>query len=214
MPGVETLLRRILFYGLGTIFLIAAAVTGYLFKLETWSQSTVEVPKAIDIHFPAGTKLDELAGALESTQLIDSALNFKLWVKVNGSYGTYQAGQYRFSGSISPQLIQDKIVAGKSFTPIVLQFVIPEGFTLKQVTNRLVANKVGEYKEIWNLMHDKKFIADLGLKAKTLEGYLYPATYSFTQRESPRNVLKKWCRPFGKICQTATKKLLRQKDYR
>ncbi len=191
-----TLLHRLYFYGISGTILGITALTALYFYMSSWSEKATDIPKAVDIYFPAGTKLNELAGALESSQLIDSAITFKLWVRFNKTYDRFQAGQYRFSGKITPALIQKKMVMGHVFIPMALQFVIPEGFTLRQTVKRLVANGVGEFQEVWSLAHDPSFLKELNIKAKGLEGYLYPATYSFPKREKPRTVLRKMVATF------------------
>ena len=169
------------------IVLIASLVWIAMSTLSSWSDTSFNVPKAATIHFPTGTTLDELSGALEAAGVIDNALFFKVWLRINGSYQKYQAGTYRFSGNITPQVIDRKMTLGDTYAPVVLQFVIPEGFTLKQIINRLVANGVGDYETLWQLTHDTELIRELKVKANSLEGYIYPATYSTTSFPTPTN---------------------------
>ncbi|SMF54935.1 endolytic transglycosylase MltG [Pseudobacteriovorax antillogorgiicola] len=190
------MLKRLLGYLIVIVGLIGVGSGFYYFKMKSWGERQVFVEKASVIHFPAGTKLDALAGALEASGVIDDALNFKVWVKMFGHYHRYQAGRYRFSGQISPVYIDQKMSLGKTYTPITLQFVIPEGFTLKQVVNRLVANSVGEYQELWTLAHDQAFLKELKIKNQNLEGFLYPATYSFTSRPTAKDVFRKMVATF------------------
>ena len=190
------MLKRFTLYIAVMAFLTTGFLGFYYFKLEAWSKSKILLDKAAEIYFPKGTRLDGLAGSLEGAGVIDDALNFKIWVKAKGSYSKYQAGRYKFSGKISPQYVDEKMSKGKTYTPIALQFVIPEGFTLKQVINRLVANRVGEYKKLWKLAHNKKFLSELNVTGPNLEGYLYPATYSFTIRPNAKDVFKKMVSTF------------------
>lgn len=184
------MLKRLFLYCVSFIVLAVVLLTYWGVSITKWGKSAVDVPKAATIHFPSGTRLDELAGSLEASGVIDDAFKFKLWVKFKGNYQRYQAGLYRFSGKIKPELVDEKLRKGKIYTPVVLQFVIPEGFTLKQVINRLVANRIGTQKQLWTLVKDKKFLAEMGIKSDTLEGYIYPATYSFTTIPKPREILK------------------------
>ncbi|NRA65077.1 MAG: endolytic transglycosylase MltG [Pseudobacteriovorax sp.] len=189
---IRKLLKYIVFLGL----LAIVGLFGGRAYLDSWSKKEVMVEKAAIIHFPSGTRLDELSGTLSASGLIDDPLLFNLWVRQQKTYGQYQAGVYRFSGAITPKIIQDKIISGVSYNPIVLQFVIPEGFTLEQTLRRLVANNVGDYDELYKLSRDKAFLKSLNVKSPTLEGYLYPATYSFTAREPAKAVLKKMVNTF------------------
>lgn len=190
------MLRRLYYYGASGTILGIISITAFYLYMSSWSKSPVSVPVASIVDFPSGTKLHELAGMLESSQLVDSALAFKLWVRFNKTYDRFQAGRYRFSGSITPEIIQRKMLLGQTYSPIALQFVIPEGFTLKQSLARLVANGVGSYEELWDLAHDANFLKELNVQAKGLEGYLYPATYTFIKKAKPREVLAKMVSTF------------------
>ena len=180
------MLKRVLrwWVGLGVIGLLSLAF--YYFYLDSWADQALHLEKGAEIYFPKGTRLNDLAGSLEASGAIDSSLRFKLWVKFHGHYRGYQAGRYHFSGDITPKLIDQKMSLGKTYTPIVTQYVIPEGFTLKQVIARLVAHGIGEKNDLWNLAHDADFLKSLKIKVKNLEGYIYPATYSYTLRPKPK----------------------------
>ena len=171
------------------ILCIGIAYFGYDY-ITKWADSPREIRKAVVVHFPSGTSLDELAGSLEASGLIDDALKFKAWVRLQDSYGRYQAGIYQFSGAITPNTIQDKIFSGVSYDPIVIQYVIPEGFTLQQVARRLEAQGIGSFSEIWSEAHKPAFLKELKIPAKNLEGFIYPATYSFTKKPKPQEALR------------------------
>src|SRR5262249_25017257 len=102
----------------------------------------------------------------------------------HANYAFFQAGRYKFTQPVSPQGIIDKMVKGDIFIPIVLQVTIPEGFRLKKINDRLAVNGVAHIKVLSNLVVDKAFISSLGLDAPSLEGYVYPATYNFSQMPS------------------------------
>lgn len=180
-------LFRIIAIGLS---LVVALVLLGLYELHRWANAPQASVEEQMVHLNRGTRLTELAGTLESLGLIDSALRFKVWVRLQGDFSAYQAGSYRFKGEIAPVAIAETMKSGEIFTPVVLKFVIPEGFTLEQTLRRLAAKGVADYAELSRLAHDRELIRSLKIKdAKSLEGYLYPATYSFTVMPSPRGVL-------------------------
>lgn len=167
-----------------------AGASGYYLS-EIWAKKSVETANHVEIQLERGMGLERFASLLQEQGLIDDAMKFRLWVRVRGTFSRYQAGLYAFQGAVSPIDIDKAIQSGHIHNPVVLQFVIPEGFTLKQTLRRLEANGVSDFKQLWTLAHDKAFIKELGLKgAKSLEGYLYPATYSFIVFPSARNLLK------------------------
>lgn len=185
------MLKRLFRFLLSSSLVAVGALLLGLYHLHVWGDTPQLVEHPQDIHMVRGTRLPELAGVLESQMVIDSATRFKLWMRLKGRFHLYQAGNYRFEGEVSPAEIDRKMVSGDIHAPVVLQYVIPEGFTLRQTVARLEAQGVGTFDELWQLAHDREFIANLGLKkAKSLEGYIYPATYSFVSMPSPRRTLR------------------------
>ena len=185
------MLKRFLNYGLLVIVILGLA-TGYgVYHLKTWAQKTVRVSDEAIVFFPSGTRLVELSGILEGRGVVSDALKFHAWVRLFEDYGKFQAGNYKFEGLVSPQEVLEKISSGKVHRQIVVQFTIPEGFTSQKIVNRLVAKGLGTRKTFMSLMKDASFLTSLGIKGNSMEGFLYPATYSFHTRPKPREVLEK-----------------------
>lgn len=175
-------------------FLIAAVIAAALVywgkdKLVAWSEAPVELAAPAVVEFPRGTRLGGLSDALEQAGVIDSELYFRAWVRFFSSYRKFQAGSYRFEGEVRPREVAEKIMRGDIYVPVVLQFTIPEGFTLSQVIARLAELGVGTKEELTALASDKSFLNERNVEGDTLEGYLYPATYQFTEFPGPRDAL-------------------------
>ncbi len=164
--------------------------------LEDWAQSPYKVDPAKTLSFKPGTSLGQLAAQLEETGIVDDQNKFHWYVRLFGEYRLFQAGLYQFSGSVTPVQVIESIQSGLVYRAVALQITIPEGFTLKNVTERLAANGVGHIVNLQNLVKDPKFIAQLNINAPTLEGYLYPATYSFETVPSPQVALTKMVQTF------------------
>jgi UPF0755 protein len=161
-------------------------------SLPEWSLTSRELAQPALVTIERGVRLQDLAELLEREQLIDSSSRFCYWIKLYGRFGRFQAGTYRFEKAVSPKLIADTIEAGKIWQPIALQYVIPEGFTLKQVIDRLFANGVGSSKaELDALSRDQSLLQKYQIKGSDVEGYLYPATYSFQKMPTPRQAFEK-----------------------
>jgi UPF0755 protein len=90
------------------------------------------------------------------------------------------------------------MISGDTYVPVVFRYTIPEGFTVKQVVGLLIQNKVGGLDDFKNLIGSFDFRDSLGIKGPSLEGYLYPATYSFTSFPTPREALALPIRTFWK----------------
>ena len=133
--------------------------------------------------------LENFADRLEASGLVSNSTAFTYWIKFFSDYSRFQAGNYLFESSVSPEQIAAKVIEGDTFEPVILQFTIPEGFTVKKLAARLAEAGVASEEEILKLASDPEFISTLGLEASSLEGFLYPATYSFTEVPDARKAL-------------------------
>lgn len=181
------LLKLIFFIGL-----VAGISFGYgYYRLDSWSRNSIHLGEPKIITFAKGTSLQGLSSVLAREEVVDSAVFFRLWVRFFQPYQKFQAGTYKFEGEISPEDIAQTIMAGKIYEPIVLQYTIPEGFTLKQIAERLEAKGVGSKKAILDLTVRKSFLKAKKIKAPSLEGYIYPATYNFFEKPTAQMALER-----------------------
>ena len=118
----------------------------------------------------------EIATNLEKVGLIRNKDLFEYYVFYKGWTAQLQAGQYTLSPSLNIPQIAQKIVKGEAVSQEI-QVTIPEGFTLKQIDQRLA--EVGLIK-----------IGELSKKSQ-LEGYLFPDTYRFNQGETLEEIVIK-----------------------
>jgi len=120
-----------------------------------------------------GQNLFQIAENLEKEGLIKNKFSFDFYVFLKGAQGKLQAGEYSLSPSMSIDEIAKKIISGDIAKIVV---TIPEGFTVKQIEEKLGFKLPGE----------------------NLEGFLFPDTYQFPKRISGEEVVKKMRENFDK----------------
>ena len=186
-----------------TLFLSLTCAAGAwvgLRYIETWATTEIPVIGGVNgevlVELRPGLPLKSLASQLETKNLISDQRLFWFWMRKNGDYPNLQAGTYIFKDTVSPAIIRQKMRDGDVYIPLVLQIVIPEGFTLKLLKNRLATKNVGKIPELNRLTTDRKFIRGLGIDAPTLEGFTYPATYSFDKMPTAEDFLRKTVKTF------------------
>ena len=180
---------------IAALLLVALAGGGYL-RMTQWAETKISVPQDAVVEYKAGTGLSSLAQQLSAAGIVSSPGLFSMWVRLNGNYHRYQAGTYRFSGTAAPVDVASAMLKGDIYSPVVLQIAVPEGFRMREVIDRLAANGVGHIVEITHLCHDKSFMKSLQVEAPSLEGYLYPATYSFHKMPTPQQALEMMVKTF------------------
>jgi UPF0755 protein len=88
---------------------------------------------------------------------------------------------------MTPVAILDKLVSGAVKTYAV---TLPEGLRLDEIAERLEAAGIVEAQAFLEQARDPELVRELGIEAKTLEGYLYPETYRFPRDAPPRDVVR------------------------
>ena len=124
-----------------------------------------------------GQSAEAIAENLKSAGLIKNPFIFRLYVFLALGQYALKSGEYEFSPAMPIRDVADAIVIGGTNEVLI---TIPEGFTLAQIEDRLVAAKLAKKEEIDNF----KFTAPPPIlfdkpKTASLEGYLFPDTYRF-----------------------------------
>lgn len=156
-----------------------------------WAQSPVvsgpPKPPSRIVLIPEGSTFQQVASLLKGEQLIRSRWAFLLLGRTRDIDRKIRPGEYELDASLSSQEILAKLLSGR----VVLHPVtIPEGYNLTQIADVLLSQQVTDAKEFTTLVRDRTFIATLGIEADSLEGYLFPETYSFPRGTKPRDVIK------------------------
>jgi UPF0755 protein len=197
--GIKKTIFRI--FGAMLVFLVAAAgIAVFLnFEVAAWVTKAVQIPAPKLITVGRGASLTGIAENLEHQGIIDSSVKFRIYVRVAQLFPHFQAGLYQFSGNVTPTQIIEAITHGDVYKPLAVEFTVPEGFTMYQIRDRLVAHGIGTQSSLTHLLTDKAFIKELGITSPSLEGYLYPATYQFfTTIPSERDAIKRMTAEFFK----------------
>jgi UPF0755 protein len=163
------------------VLLVSVVCFGAFFLLAPVSPASSQT-----LSFPHGSSLHVVARQLEQVGVIRNARLFTLLARWRGDAARIHAGTYDFDRAATPGDILDRLVAGDVRH---LQFTIPEGFDLRQIAARLEAAGIAPASEILRLAHDPEFLAAQGVTAPSLEGYLFPETYTISAGLPPERIL-------------------------
>ncbi len=174
------------------LILIFFALVGIpLLCLGFWWQSFVTTaifppePKVVEIK--SGSSFTRIASQLRESGVISDARRFTLLARWRQATGQIHAGEYLFEMAASPDEVLARLVAGdiRKF-----QVTIPEGFNLREIAARMEKTGVGSAAEFLLLCNDIGFLKELDVNAASLEGYLFPETYTYTSSTTPRLLLE------------------------
>ncbi|HLK56838.1 MAG TPA: endolytic transglycosylase MltG, partial [Chthonomonadaceae bacterium] len=175
-----------------------------LFALLSWFWAFAPVssaPKQLRVAIPSRVSLMQIGGILQREGVIRSGLAFALTARFSGK--SLKAGHYKLSSDMTLDQILARMEAGPNDSASdTIRVTIPEGYTLKQIADRLDSKGVTDGREFLRLAtsHDgiAQLQADFPLPAETLEGYLFPDTYEFPPHTSPAQVLDAFLMNFSK----------------
>ena len=88
----------------------------------------------ISVNIPAGSTTTSIAQILYDNGIIPDVKKFKMKSRLNGLDGTFQAGDYQFSPSMTTSEIMDLLQNGRKAE---VSFTIPEGYTIKDTAEKL-----------------------------------------------------------------------------
>ena len=181
-------MRKIILYVIPVFIFVV-----FLFLVVFWWQIRTPLDSAgekIIFKVEKGDSTKSIAENLKKAELIKNSFNFRLYVFLSLSQYDLKPGESELSPKMSIREIADTLVLGGVNEVLI---TIPEGFSLKQIEERLVAAKLVKPGEILNYEFAENIPPVLSGKPKlaSLEGYLFPDTYRFFKDASLSDVVSK-----------------------
>ena len=134
-----------------------------------------------------GQSLQSIARELQRVGVIRSSFGFLALARVMSLDRSIKAGQYAFRLGTSVPALLRALERGMSGLDLI---TIPEGLTLREVS-QLLAHKVGFQAEVFDsLAHDPALLESLGVAAPSLEGYLAPDSYEWLPGTAPEVAIR------------------------
>ncbi len=148
-----------------------------------------DVPAAgvVEVRVPAGASAREIGRILDDAGLVRFPRLFSLTARASGSAGRLKAGRYRIAADASWFEILDLLERGAVVT---VPFTIPEGFTLRQIAERLAEFSGGDPSALFALIADSAAARRFDVPGPSLEGYLFPDTYLFAESLDPADAVQ------------------------
>lgn len=147
----------------------------------------------IVVDIPGGSTIGQITDVLKENNLIKNKTLFKLYVRISNNTSKLKSGKYLFNQAYSNKAIIEDLSKGKVYNDGI-KITIPEGSTSFEVTDILVKNKLGDkdiYQELINspkkFKEKFKFLDDENITS--IEGFLYPSTYYFDDKQTEIEIL-------------------------
>jgi len=148
----------------------------------------------VEITIPKGASAREIVGYLSDSKIVRDTDEFLLWLKISGREKHLKSGRYELYTYKNPIYVISNLTRGGISEIIV---TIPEGLTVYETADILAAHELIVQKQFIQLCTNKNFIQTLGLHVPSLEGYLFPDTYSFSSSQSDTAIIRTFITNFN-----------------
>jgi UPF0755 protein len=130
-------------------------------------------PEGVFVDVPRGASSRHVAYLLKTNGVVRSKLAFEIYSRRHPKR-TLQAGEYFFDHAMTGRDVFWKLANGQVYQQ---PFTVREGETMFDIARELEAGKFMRAGDFLFAAGDPALIRDFAPDAKTLEGFLFPATY-------------------------------------
>ncbi|MEX0875175.1 MAG: endolytic transglycosylase MltG [Actinomycetota bacterium] len=151
--------------------------------------------RAVEVEVVSGATTKQVADLLSSNDVIDSTVFFRVMARVRGLDGVLQAGRYEMARGMGVQAALD--VLSKAPIEKGVTVPIPEGFSLRQIAERMDARTQIVQADFVTAATNGSVRASIQPPGvNTLEGLLFPETYFVGERESAAGLARRMVEQF------------------
>lgn len=172
-------------------FLVIGSIIFYNVNLSAVSKKSSEVSFKVD----SGSTYYTVAHKLKDMGLIKNELVFKIYIKLN-NVKKLDAGTYKLNKNMGVKEIINTFSKGNNYNPDAIVITFKEGKNMRSIASTIASFTNNSEDDVFNLLKNKEylnklindywFIDDSILNDKiyySLEGYLYPNTYEFKNKD-------------------------------
>lgn len=183
-----------------TIFIAGILLVGSL-GFYVWSSFISQAPSSdnaeVVYEVKQGRTFSGVANELEEQGLVKNARLFTLYARFVGSGSKLKVGEYLLRRNMTPQEVLKVLSSGVS---IGRTMTISEGLNIYEIAELYQAKGYGTKEEFLKVVLDKQLVKSLlGEEHDSLEGYLYPETYSLTKYTTTRSLVTQMVQNFQRI---------------
>lgn len=197
------------------VFTTVILALGVYYKVNMAGTSNSDTKKIVNIE--EGT-INDIAKTLKDNNLIKNVSIFKVYIKLTNK-SNLKAGTYELSENMGVEKIVKILEKGTKYNPNEISITFKEGINIRKIATLISENTNNSYDDVIKKASDEIFIDTLinkywflteDIKNKniyySLEGYLFPDTYRFNNREVTTEEI------FTKMLDEMDKKLSKYKD--
>jgi UPF0755 protein len=181
---------HVFFKALLSLFLVGLIVGSglFIFLNQETSEGTAK-----EILIPRGSSIASVSNLLLKEEVVPNATVFKWVLRLTGGSRFVRAGEYRFKTDMSYLGALNVLYREE---PIVHQITVPEGWSIRQIAEILSVQKLVDKNRFLNLALHPTAPTRYKLSSPTLEGFLYPDTYTFSRLDGEERIIERMVAQF------------------
>ena len=170
-----------------------AALAALAAALATACSSTTG--PGVQLTIRKGSSFREAADSLSAHGLVKSARVFSLYAKLRRRDRTLRWGTYVLRPGMSWEQMLDALRLGRGVIHVV---TFPEGLSISDIEPLLIDSLQLTQDSLDAAVRDTALLHQLDVPTPTLEGYLFPDTYTFPDKTSARDAVRMMVERFEK----------------
>jgi len=192
------------------IILLVLAVVAVSSLIGVWSFLNTPAQDSgveILITIPGGSSFVSASQLLVDAGVVRSLRGFVFLGKIKGLSNSIQAGELMFRTDMTPNEVLEVLVRGKA---VSYHVTIPEGYNIRMVAALLAEKGLGDADRIIEIAEDPEFARGLEVPSDSLEGFLFPDTYSWPKGLSERDILDRMVAKYNSVFTDAMRSRARE----
>jgi UPF0755 protein len=171
------------------LLLLVGGVIGYVYLQQQLGVPHTSASVGQVFEVPPGLRAREVVKLLHDKDVIADENLALVYLAVSGNRKALKAGEYLFDKPMTIPEVIDRLSRGGVY---LHRFTVPEGLTVAEIAKLWETQGFGKAEEFASAAASSgSLVEDLeGNEKASLEGYLFPETYSFPQRTTPRKAIE------------------------
>ncbi len=157
---------------------VVAALLGLQY-MKFKDQPVLEEGEMTLLVIPQGTPWPGVVERVEGAGLVERGLFFDLWGRQTGLAERARAGQFHMEGPMELEDLAELLLQGGRAEDVVLS--LPEGLTIFEIADRVESAGLDSRQNMLEVLQNPQAFEAVPEDRPTLEGYLYPETYRFSE---------------------------------
>jgi UPF0755 protein len=186
--------------------LLVGGVIGYVYLQQQLGVPHTSAAAGKVFEVPPGLRAREVVKLLHDKDIIADENLALVYLAVSGKRKALKAGEYLFDKPMTIPEVVDRLSKGGVY---LHRFTVPEGLTMAEIAHLWEVQGFGKAEEFASAAAAAgSLVQDLdGSEKPSLEGYLFPETYSFPLRTSPQKVIQAMVARFRVVLEQTKKEI-------